>query len=133
MHVMNMYFVAMIFSQTWTNIDFKKIFWLRKKSSVYTVYLILDIVRRAVLNFQVFLKGFMGHLSILMLIKVHWNQYTQTMLDFKVLQYLTKKCFKILGKVKIIKDPSGIVIMTHKFVFKVLPSCSTLLCNKFFV
>lgn len=55
------------------------------------------------------------------------------MFDFKVLQYLTKKCFKILGKVNIIKDPAGIVIMTYKFVFKVLPSCSTLLGNKFFV
>lgn len=53
------------------------------------------------------------------------------MLDFKVLQYLTKKCFKILGKIQIIKDPAGIVIMTYKFLFKVLPSCSTLLGNKF--
>lgn len=68
------------------------------------------------------------HLSIFMLIKVHNNQNTFTLLEFSNFKYLAGKnlFLKLFGKVTIIKAPAGFKLMTYRLLLYALSLCATL-------
>lgn len=73
----------------------------------------------------------MGHLSILMSIKVHYNQHTFTCLEFSNYTTLNQKklFFFKFGKVKIVKVHKGLKFVTYRFVIKALNRYFTLLSD----
>lgn len=65
----------------------------------------------------------------IMWIKVHYNYFH----CFKILQYLTKPCFKIFWKGKFIKAPAAFIIVTYRkvVIYKALTHCAMMLGNNF--
>lgn len=55
-----------------------------------------------------------------------------TVQNFQISQYLTKNYIsKFFGKLKILKSPEGLELMTYRLVAKPLIHCATLLGDKF--
>lgn len=55
-----------------------------------------------------------------------------TVQNFQISQYLTKNYIsKFFGKLKILKSPAGLELMTYRLVAKPLIHCATLLGDKF--
>lgn len=74
----------------------------------------------------------MRHLSILMWIKVHYNQNTFTGFEFSnFITVIQKNFLKLFGKVKILKSQAGFELMTYRFVVNPLTHCTMLLGDNF--
>lgn len=75
----------------------------------------------------------MGHLSILILIKVHyiWNNFTDLEISNFTIFHPKKYVLKICGKVKNLKSPVGFELKTYRLIVKPLTHCASLLGDNY--
>lgn len=75
----------------------------------------------------------MGHLSLLLCIKVHYKKILSLISNFKILQYFSpkKKVLEFFGKVKFLKSLVEFKLMTHRFVVNTLTHCATLISDNY--
>lgn len=74
----------------------------------------------------------MGHLSIIMSVKYIIIKILSKVKSFQIMKYMTENCvLKSFKMLKIIKAPTGFVLITYRFARNALAHCTTLLDNDF--
>lgn len=95
-------------------------FTLTAKSSgfIYTLQLIIHVFIFSITCRNLRWYGTSVHIS--MWIKIHFNQYTFTVLEFSSSAIFDQTVWKIVGKVKFLKSPAGFDLKSYRVVVNAL-------------